>query len=531
MGVEATNNPFIQQAAKEDFLIDKPRTCSDLQHDSKIMDSGSPPAKKAKLDGLELTHDKEFGYYYDEAEFISKCSTDAEFCTKILKRLLSTVQETEVAKRNKPERLWVEEFRPENLDEIRGNNDIMSVLKRNLRHWNDIPNLLLHGPAGTGKTTAAIAIAKEAFGDRNWRAATLELNASDERGIDVVRGAVKDFMEAGAILKHENAALNFSKLIILDEADMMTQVAQFAMRRVMEAHTSDCRFILICNQSNKIIPAIQSRCTCFRYEPVNKEDVIRSMLSVTKAKNAQCKKTGEWRVEYDAEAMAHLAILFNGDLRSVLNTMQSFASIHVYRNMWAPYLPQQMAQLADHVSKTKNGHFNRREDFNSEAFDNSSSFEDDLWMEESLVSNERPHAPSVKRGLDQDKEQILFKGVQNVFEDYSKRIPISIKKEMIYDSLSRPSPDELNKLAIALFNFTAVNEVIETLKSFNKPLEYILEAFGKFVRGVDFRPLSAYRILREALAESLEYLQKGGDETIASVYLIDQVFEARRQQS
>src|SRR3989338_3896367 len=157
--------------------------------------------------------------------------------------------------------IWTEKYRPSTFEEIQGPHDIIEKIKAFVKQRN-IPHPLFAGPAGVGKTTLSLVIAKQLFGD-SWRQNTLELNASDERGIDVVRVKVKDFARTKAM-----GDVPF-KIIYLDESDAMTKEAQQALRRTMENYTRTCRFILSCNYSSKIIDPIQSRCAVFRFKPLS----------------------------------------------------------------------------------------------------------------------------------------------------------------------------------------------------------------------------------------------------------------------
>ncbi|NLO77707.1 MAG: replication factor C small subunit, partial [Methanomicrobiales archaeon] len=155
--------------------------------------------------------------------------------------------------------IWIEKYRPMVLDDIVGQDEIISRLKSYVISGN-LPHLLFTGNAGIGKTTSAIALAREFFGD-TWQMNFRELNASDERGIDVVRNQIKQFARTAALGGAE------FKILFLDEADALTTDAQAALRRTMESYASNCRFILSCNYSSKIIDPIQSRCAIYRFRP------------------------------------------------------------------------------------------------------------------------------------------------------------------------------------------------------------------------------------------------------------------------
>eukprot|EP01038_Epipyxis_sp_PR26KG_P009764 gene9764-13135_t len=200
---------------------------------------------------------------------------------------------------------WVEKYRPKSLDELIAHEEIIQILNKLIDN-NKLPHLLFHGPPGTGKTSTIIACAKKMYGEK-YSSMTLELNASDDRGIDVVRNQIKEF--AGTMKLFSSGV----KLIILDEADAMTSDAQAALRRVIEKYTSNTRFCMICNYVNKIIPALQSRCTRFRFAPL-KPDQIRSRLNgVILSERVNATNEGK-------QAILELAC---GDLRRVLNLLQS----------------------------------------------------------------------------------------------------------------------------------------------------------------------------------------------------------------
>ena len=205
--------------------------------------------------------------------------------------------------------IWTEKYRPSSFKEIRGQKEIVEKVQAFVRSQN-LPHLLFSGPAGVGKTTLSLVIAKELFGE-HWRENTLELNASDERGIDVVRVKVKDFARTKAIGK-----VPF-KLIYLDESDALTREAQQALRRTMENYTKTCRFILSCNYSSKIIDPIQSRCAVFRFKPLSKEEIDEVITNIAK------KEGGEVQQAAFSEIKKALFEVSEGDVRRLTNIMQS----------------------------------------------------------------------------------------------------------------------------------------------------------------------------------------------------------------
>jgi len=207
------------------------------------------------------------------------------------------------------ESIWIEKYRPKEWTEIKGQQAIVDRVKAFVDSKN-MPHLLFAGPAGVGKSTTALVIAKKLYGD-NWRQNFLEMNASDERKLEVVRTKIKDFARTRPI-----GDVPF-KIIFLDESDALTKDAQHALRRIMENYTSTTRFIMSCNYSSKIIDPIQSRCAIFRFKPLSKEAIFELIDHIANRES----------LEVEEKAKEALYYVSNGDCRKLENTMQSCAVI------------------------------------------------------------------------------------------------------------------------------------------------------------------------------------------------------------
>lgn len=207
--------------------------------------------------------------------------------------------------------MWVEKYRPRTLNDIVGLNHIIDSLQVFLENPKTMPHLLLAGIPGTGKTTVALCIARELFGEK-WKSFTLELNASDERGINTVRDRIKDFSRYSRVGFGDAPYA----LIILDESDQMTRPAQTALRRIMETSSRTSRFILICNYSSKIIEPLQSRCAIFRFSKLDKDAMVEHLKNIAEKENLRLlEEAAERIVEYS-----------EGDLRYAINALQTAAA-------------------------------------------------------------------------------------------------------------------------------------------------------------------------------------------------------------
>ncbi|XP_013405450.1 replication factor C subunit 5 [Lingula anatina] len=201
---------------------------------------------------------------------------------------------------------WVEKYRPKQLDDLISHKDIISTINKFVVE-DRLPHLLFYGPPGTGKTSTILAVAKQLYSPKEFNSMVLELNASDDRGIGIVRGQILSFASTRTIFKKG------FKLVILDEADAMTRDAQNALRRVIEKFTENTRFCLICNYLSKIIPALQSRCTRFRFGPLTPEQMLPRLEHVIQ----------EEKVNVSEDGRKALVTLANGDMRKALNILQS----------------------------------------------------------------------------------------------------------------------------------------------------------------------------------------------------------------
>lgn len=209
--------------------------------------------------------------------------------------------------------MWVEKYRPVKISCIINQKEVIGSLKSLLKNTSEIPHLMFAGSAGVGKTTTAMCLAQEILGD-HWKDQTLELNASDERGINMVRDRVKKFARFSGL----DTKIPF-KIIILDEADEMTSDAQTALRRIIEDTAKYCRFILIANNISKIIDPLQSRCAVFKFTRISEADVTLHLEEIAKKE----------KVKFDQKGLKTIYDYSEGDMRHAINILQATASLGI----------------------------------------------------------------------------------------------------------------------------------------------------------------------------------------------------------
>jgi replication factor C subunit 2/4 len=207
---------------------------------------------------------------------------------------------------------WIEKYRPRTLNEIISQEESINILNNTLK-TGELPHLLLHGSPGTGKTSSILALCNQLFGPDRVNERVIELNASDERGINIVRGKIINFAKVAIGTTDPNYLCPPYKIIILDEADAMTKEAQAALRKVMEENSNITRFCFICNYINQIIEPINSRCVKIRFKPIDNNSIINKLNVISKKEN----------INIDNNGLKCIAEISNGDLRKSILILQN----------------------------------------------------------------------------------------------------------------------------------------------------------------------------------------------------------------
>ncbi|ORX85180.1 P-loop containing nucleoside triphosphate hydrolase protein [Anaeromyces robustus] len=229
--------------------------------------------------------------------------------------------------------LWVEKYRPKNMDEVSSQEEVVKVLRKTMETKN-LPHLLFYGPPGTGKTSTILALARELYGPELMKSRVLELNASDDRGIDVIREKVKNFSRLAVSQNtNGNSSCPPYKIVILDEADSMTNDAQTALRRTMEISSKVTRFCLICNYVSRIIDPLTSRCAKFRFKSLGKESMKSRLEEICKCEN----------IPYTDEALNELINVSEGDMRKSITYLQSASQLSKIEGSLTPNMVFELA--------------------------------------------------------------------------------------------------------------------------------------------------------------------------------------------
>ncbi len=233
---------------------------------------------------------------------------------------------------------WVDKYRPKKLDDIVQQDEIKNILKKSLECGN-IPHLLLHGPPGTGKTSTILACCYELFGPKIFSDRVIELNASDERGINVVRTKITDFARKSLCNPDPNYPSPDFKIIILDEADAMTTEAQSALRKVIEEFSNTTRFCFICNYINQIIDPIISRCMKFRFKPITEENIINKLREICQKENFVINNSILKKLNYISKGDVRKSIMLLQNLKYIYDFNDSKISLDDVYNMTG-YVPK-----------------------------------------------------------------------------------------------------------------------------------------------------------------------------------------------
>jgi replication factor C subunit 2/4 len=237
---------------------------------------------------------------------------------------------------------WIEKYRPRKLDEVISQEESISILNNTLK-TGELPHLLIYGAPGTGKTSSVLALCNQLFGPERVNERVIELNASDERGINVVRGKIINFAKVAIGTKDPKYLCPPYKIIILDEADAMTKEAQAALRKVMEENSNITRFCFICNYINQIIEPINSRCVKIRFKPINKKFIVNKLEWISNKE----------KIIINRDALQSIAEISNGDFRKSILMLQNVKYINIDRGLDSQITQTDIYQMCKYISDTE----------------------------------------------------------------------------------------------------------------------------------------------------------------------------------
>lgn len=318
---------------------------------------------------------------------------------------------------------WTEKYRPNKIKDIISQKNVVNSLCNKI---NNLPHLILYGPPGTGKTSTALALGKELFGIKLYKERIIELNASDERGINTVRDKIKKFAQnAIHISNDKNSSPNY-KIIILDEADSMTKDAQSALRKIIEDYSNITRFILICNYINKIIDPIISRCVIYNFVPVEKKIMFKTI----------CKIAEEEKIEYTDKIIHKIIRISNGDMRKSIIILQN------YKYMYDKNKDINIVELNGYLRKNKI----------LQIIDSikTKSFNDNIKIVDSLIDS----GYSIEFFLERFFKYLLQDNI-----DDKKKSKIIFRLSEIQKKLTEGADEYIQLLDIILYTHTVLNKL------------------------------------------------------------------------
>ncbi len=234
---------------------------------------------------------------------------------------------------------WIEKYRPRKLNEVISQEESISILNNTLK-TGELPHLLIYGAPGTGKTSSVLALCNQLYGPNRVNERVIELNASDERGINVVRGKIINFAKVAIGTQDPNYLCPPYKIIILDEADAMTKEAQAALRKVMEENSNITRFCFICNYINQIIEPINSRCVKIRFKPINKKFIVEKLNWIANKE----------KIVINTDALKSIAEISNGDLRKSILMLQNVKYIKINKSIDYEISKSDIYQMCKYIS-------------------------------------------------------------------------------------------------------------------------------------------------------------------------------------